>query len=328
MFSLRFIVFVLLAILLFLPSFAASNWIFPGPPLTLDELWSKSTVVGLADVTSVKQVENEMRVSLSLKKSLKKPGEFDDSVTDLNLYTLLGGCPYPFDFQEGQQVLVFLEYDNDRKMYLPVGSAESAIEMDGETYALFAKRLLELPPILSLSDKSEKDSELLIWYVKCAETPEMRGVAAWGISSLRQRNRAKLTQSQKLQIVNILTNENPPTENAASLFAQISGFPDEKIDRYLLTSLRRSHEPGWSELTRSAIEHLPERLGISLEESTAKRLDEYWTAFSDVYYSVDDAELENDQQSADAQERLAILWGSISNEIYVQCKIAIEHRGR
>lgn len=315
------------------PYLNASISTFPGAPLTLDQLWSSSTFVGLVSVTSVEQIDNVTRVGLSITKSLKNSV---DSDKNLSVDILRGGCPYPFDFREGQQVLVFLKYNIERGIFSPVGATESAVELTEETFELYSKRLLELPPILSISDETEMYSELLKWYIKCAESPQMRYDGAWGISSLRQRKLAELTRSQSLQIVNILIPENPPKLNSASLFAQISSFPNEKIDLYLLEALHRSHETGWSELTRSAIEHLPDRLGVKLPKSTAKRLDEYWKLLSKVNYGFIDDQPENDElptrdraeEIADANERLAILWGSISNEIYFLCKTAIEHPSR
>jgi len=65
----RFTATFLWTMLLFVPYLAAASSVFPGPPLTLEELWSRSTLVGLVDVAAVKRIDNEVRVSLSLKSS-------------------------------------------------------------------------------------------------------------------------------------------------------------------------------------------------------------------------------------------------------------------
>lgn len=199
--------------------------------------------------------------------------------------------------------------------------------MDTATFELYSKRLNELPALLSIVDKPDAGRELLKWYVRCAEAPQLRGDAAWGISSLRQRKRAELTQSQADELAEILTKENPPAENSAKLVAQISNFPNEKIDRYLLESLRRSHELGWSKITRLAIEQLPGRLNIKISESTVARLDEYWDLLGEVDDDSDKTtvaeQLEksgNRDKPEDAKMRLAVFWGSLTSEFYLQCK--------
>lgn len=318
------------AFLSLLPSTA--NPSFPGPPLALDQLWVKSTVVGLAQVTVSKRVDNETHVSFTFKKFLKNT---NDSPSELDAYTLLGGCPYPFGFKNGQCVLVFLAFDGDRKLYRPVGAAEAAIEVDDELFLLYAKLLKELPAILSGSDERQANRDLLKWYIKCSVSPRTRSDGAWGISSLCQRNKAKLTEAQSLEIAKILTAEQPPQKSSAALFEQISKFPNDQIDLYLLESLRRSHEVGWSDLTRPAIDHLPERLGLKLGTTTENRLEEYWDLLGDVYYGVDD-DLEDDQEPTSEQlqesfrdkELLAVFWGSLSYEIYKKCKTAIDKRNK
>ncbi|MDB4460173.1 hypothetical protein N9048_00435 [bacterium] len=301
-----------------------STSIFPGSPLTLEELWLDSTFVGLVNVTSIdvisrNQIDVKKHVAVSVEQAFKKgKGTPDEFIAKL----LLHRDPNPFDLLRGHQYLIFIKHNKKRDTYAIV----SATKMEGNTSLLYSERLSELPVILSIENKSELNNQLLDWYIKCAKAPELRGDGAWGISSLRQRKRAKLNQAQCLQIVEILTTENPPGENSAALFGQVSDFPNKKLDNYLLESLRRSHEIGWSEVTRPAVETLPGRLNITLNKSTNDRIEESGELISYVFYRpFDPAQKPADRQrdTTAAKERLDVLWGSLSREIYLECEKAL-----
>jgi len=121
-----------------------------------------------------------------------------------------------------------------------------------------------------------------------------------------------------------IVSEKPPDRNARSIVAILGKYPSRSLDKYLLESLRRAHELGWKDLTRQAVESLPGRLGIALEPSTRQRHKEWGKLLGLVYYEMDrSAERERFETE---RQRLAILWGSLSREIYDQCRSALEQR--
>jgi hypothetical protein len=189
--------------------------------------------------------------------------------------------------------------------------------------------LKKLPAILKDSNDGSRNRRLLDWYVECATQPATRRDGVVGIYSLRGRKRAgtpndPLTSVQKAKLAAAVLAERPPVKDTSGIVHWLDAYPCPALDRYLLESLRRSHEIGWRDLTRTAVEELPGRLGIELRKSTQKRLDEWGDLLSLVFNDID-RKTEPERYERD-KERFHILWGSLSLEIYNQCKDAIENR--
>lgn len=316
-----------LSALLVLVGLVPNCWGFPGPPMTLDERWTDSSLVIYADVISASEAEfaQGQNAVLSAIKTLKSQPK--GLPKEIRVFTLGGGCPYPFTFLKGQRIIAFLSYDADQKMYTPVGYPEGCFVVDEQSYKQYAGALKKLPAILGNADAKARDRLLLDWYVACATVAETRGDGTDGISTLRHRARHlgdPLTSAHKAQLAAALLSEKPPGKDAAAIASVLISYPSSKLDRYLLESLRRSHELGWRNLTRHAVDHLPKRLGIELNQATQQRLDEYWELLSLVYYKIN-RQAEPKRFERD-KERMAILWGSLSLEIYNQCKTAIKSK--
>jgi len=300
---------------------ATNCWGFPGPPQSLVDSWTESSAVVYADVSFVKDVERGQRAILSIVGTLKsRPRE---QPMETRVFTSIGGCPYPFTFRKGQRIIAFLTFDPAKKMYSP----GRCIEADGKKYRRYSTALKKLPGILGTKDPKTRSRLLLDWYVACAENAATRGDGATGISYARHRAKRvgdPLTGAHKARLATAILAENPPGENAAAVAQILVSYPSTDLNRYLLKSLHRSHEVGWSDLTRHAVEKLPKRLGIKLARSTQTRLDEYWDLLRLVHYRID-REAEPERFERD-QKRLDVLWGSLSYEIYSQCKGAIDRK--
>ena len=305
----------------------AACWAFPGPPLTLVSRWEESHLVVLADVVSTDDRQFGQRAVLLVREALK--GGKGKRTKTIDVFTICGGCPYPFTFRKGQRVLAFLEFHEERKMYHPYGYPEGCIEVDAETYPVYAGALKKLPAILEDADESARDRRLLDWYVDCATRPATRKDGVVGINRLRGKKRPgmtgdPLTSAQKARLAAAILGERPPGHDTRGVVRVLGGYESRALDRYLLESLRRSHEAGWSDLTRTAVEELPVRLGIELQESTRQRLDEWGDLLSLVYYNID--RVQEPKRFEQEKKRYHILWGSLSLEIYYQCKDAIDGR--
>jgi hypothetical protein len=293
--------------------------------MTLVERWTGSSLVVYADVISASEAEfaQGQNAVLSAIKTLK--GQPKGLPKEIRVFTLGGGCPYPFTFLKGQRIMAFLAYDADEKMYTPVGYPEGCFLVDEPSYQQYAGVLKKLPAILGNADAKARNRLLLDWYVTCATIAETRVDGTWGITTMRHRARHlgdPLTSAHKAQLAAALLLEKPPGKDAVSVASVLVSYPSPELDRYLLESLRRSHELGWRDLTNHAVGYLPDRLGIKLRKPTQQRLDDYADLRRVVYFEIDQ-EAQRERFERD-KHRLAVLWGSLSLDIYNQCKTAIE----
>ena len=304
---------------------------FPGPPLSLYYRWEEADLVALVKVTQTGKLRAKnhppgQRVTLDVKQILK--GSADESKNKVKAFTTFGS-PVPFHFEKGQTLLVFLRMDEDLPMLTPI-SYESCIPVDDDTFEHYADALKQLPEILELNDSEIRRARLVDWSVSCAANPVTRYDGVIGLWYLRGKDKGKptdpLTELHRKRLVEAITAETPPHPAASSVAEFLEPYPSPELDRYLLESLRLSHEPGWRDLTRTAVEQLPDRLGIKLNASTEARLDQWGDLLSEVYYDFDNKN--TPEQTAEAEERYHILWGSLSREIYNQCKQAIDAKER
>lgn len=298
---------------------------FPGPPMSLVDRWKNSNLVVLADVTStgdlkVKRHPAGQHVMLSIRKVLKGPAKQSEP---LQVFTVFGS-PAPFHFRKGQRLLLFLRSDDRIKMHTPI-AFDGCIEADETTFQAYAAALKKLTVILEESDPGLRKRRLIDWHVDIASRPVTRRDAIIGLSYLRGKTKGTpedpITEKHRDKLVATIVSEKQPGLHAEKIASFLQPYSSRALDEYLLESLRRSHEPGWSGVTRTAVEQLPGRLGIELKLSTRQRLDEWGELLNQVYYDFDN-ELDDDQRE-DAKERFHILWGSLSREIYQQCRLAV-----
>lgn len=291
-------------------------WGFPGPPPTLDELWEKVELVVHARVASAKDVDYGQELVFSALEILK--GEHEQGKEISVVIRWGGGCIWPMPLREKIDVLAFLVYDRDEQAFVP-WSPWGCIEVDKKAYLQYARVLKQLPEILKLPETDRKQ-KLLDWYFACAIQPATRVQGCLGLSGRRIK---QLTPIQREQLVTALTSETPPGADASSLVSVLAPYPNRLLDEYLLESLKRSHEPGWMDITWAAADCLPERLGIQLEDSTKARFEQ----LSDLHRRMFEIETKDEVDSElliREKEQSAILWGALTADVYQQCKRAMD----
>lgn len=151
---------------------------------------------------------------------------------------------------------------------------------------------------------------------------------ALGISNRQRRSNWRLdllTPVQWEQLVKGLIAESPPSAEARSLIPVLAAYPSRPLDPYLLESLIRSHEPGWKDVAGPAAEYLPQRLGVELDKSTKAKLEDWEDLRSRVSMIAWQKEVDRELLARE-KERLAILWGALSADIYHQCKRAMDRQ--
>ena len=297
--------------------------------MSLVKRWRLSSLVAWVDVTSTGRLEVDdhppgQSVVLSIRQVLKGPAA--NPSKQVRAFTVFGS-PFPFHFSKGQRLLVFLSFDDKLKMYTPV-AFEGCLELSGKAFQRYAAALKKLPSILDVSDEEARKRRLVDWSVDCAVDPILREDGVIGLWYLRGKEKGTtkdpLTEAHREKLVTAITTEKRPSRHVAIVASLLEPYASPTLDRYLLESLRLSHEPGWRDLTRTAVEQLPGRLKIELAESTQKRLDEWGELLGEVYYDID-KEAEPDRYE-DAKERFDVLWGSISREVYDQCRRAMAQK--
>ena len=306
-----------------LAAFLASPlWGFPGPPSTLDQLWEEAHLVVYARVASAKDMNHRQELILSAHEILKGDGEQRKEITVVIRWG--GGCISPMPLPEKIDVLAFLIYDKDENAFVP-WTPWGCIEVDEQGFQQYSRVLKQLPEILKLSE-SDRKRKLLDWYVACAAQPATRGQGTLGINYRQQRSNWRsdfLRPEQWEQLVTALTSERPPRAEAWSLASVLTSYPSRAVDEYLLECLKRSHEPGWMDFTRAAVDYLPMRLGICLTPATQAKFEEW----DDLRGRIIEIEIEDEVEQellAREKERLAILWGAFSADVYQECKRAMD----
>lgn len=297
--------------------------------MSLVQRWRQSSLVAWVDVASTGRLNVDdhppgQSVVLSIRQVLKGPTA--NPPKQVRAFTVFGS-PFPFHFSKRQRLLVFLSFDDELKMYTPV-AFEGCLKLSGKAFQRYATALKKLPSILDVTDENARKRRLVDWSVDCAVDPVMREDGVIGLWYLRGKEkgttRDPLTAAHREKLITAITTEKHPSRHAADVASFLEPYSSPALDRYLLESLRLSHQPGWRDLTRTAVEQLPGRLKIKLEESTQKRLDEWGDLLSEVYYDID-KEAEPDRYE-DAKERYDVLWGSISREVYDQCRRAMPQK--
>jgi hypothetical protein len=305
----------------------SAAWAFPGPTSPLDQLWAEVSLVVYADVVSVKKGDYGQDVVLLAIATLKGPSTEPGKQIEVKAR---GICPGPFVFRKGMKLIAFLSLNDDLGAYEPWGP-DGCIEVDAQGFKKYAAALKELPEILEIAERNRRSARLLDWYVDRALDPTTRWHGAVGISRIMYFEREGylprlVTPEICDRLIKALVSESPPGKSSAAVVYALRSHPSPALDAYLLESLRQCHRPGWRELTRDAVDSLPDRLGIVLEPATQARYDEWFDLLA-VVNKIEYGEDEVDQEIlAREKSRLDILWGALSQEVYQQCKAAIERR--
>jgi hypothetical protein len=120
------------------------------------------------------------------------------------------------------------------------------------------------------------------------------------------------------ELIHILASELPPEPSALAIIELVKSFPSTEFDNYLLSSLEKCNEPGWSHISRIAIQILPGRLGVELESRTQARIERYWEDQRKYYYS--DKSDHNHKLDDEGKTRLDVSWGFVCSDVWNQCR--------
>lgn len=293
-----------------------------GPAPDLAHHWEFSDCVAEAEVLSVRNKKHHRPATLKILKTFK-------NTTDENSeeIVVLTEDPRFHRFKKNKRVIVFLEFNADTQEF----KQKYAFNVSEQGGIIFGRMFEKLPVIMqSPYGSPERIQKLLDWYVECASHRESRGQGAYGISYLQFKSDAEsdlLSMKQKDQLVKIVTSEVPPKAVDASLAGILFDYPSPELDAYLMESLRRCYEPGWTEITDFGVRHMHQRLNIKRSPIIIKLQEDHDHLFDTVY---NELESDKSKQALYRKEkaRLDILWGVLCTRVYEECKEALDSNKR
>lgn len=304
---------------------------FPGPRPSLADLWQNADHVIFGEVERIKPLTSKLGKQvytygaqnvIYIKHQFKGPRELQmQSIVVETRVTSEAPC----SFEMGTQVIAFIRKDDGKYI---AGSSHSRIVLEDGEFKHYKQAFERLPEILSEKEDEVRRSKLVAWYVDLAVEPVTRYQGALGLSWARARSKNKsknvLSDQQARRLIKKVVSESPPIGDTASVLNYLKDYPSRDLDLLMLESLRRSHEPGWERLTRTAFDTLPARLGVKLSPETEQRRKEWGELLSLVYYNFDKKKPSEEQQTL-YKERYHIVWGSLTYDVYIQCRAALEN---
>lgn len=189
-------------------------------------------------------------------------------------------CDYDLKFDVDAKVLLFLKWSPDDEAYRAVGRSEGSFLLDAPLEAEFTKRIPALGKILALPKGRTRDMALTEFYVELCVNPITRRIGAHSLG-LDTRNwmplkSAATSAAQYQRMAEAIVAERPPLKASEPLVRLLLEYPDPALDAYLIESIRKWDQPGWSTLTRAAIDTLPKRLGVAMPPNLSADLAEHF----------------------------------------------------
>lgn len=264
--------------------FAPSAYAIAPAQFSLAEVFRAADAVVIADCGPTRAVvpKNDdgfdHRTMMTVAKRLYGPATFP---RDFQLSTdHRASCNYDLEFVVGSKALLFLKWSADDDAYRAVGRSEGCFELNESLEIALTARVPELGKILALDDSAARDTALTAFYVELCINPTTRAIGTHSLY-LDTRNWMPLKTSpvsadQNRRMVKAVLSELPPLNSTPALVRILAEYPDSTLDAYLIDSIRKWDRPGWSTLTRTAIEILPKRLNVELPTDLMADLNEHF----------------------------------------------------
>ncbi|MGS4346653.1 hypothetical protein ACKUSY_13875 [Myroides odoratus] len=167
--------YLFLILVLFLWGSCASLWAYPVFPQTLSDLYKGANHVAYGKVVGFISIQEEHDVT--------KPPKLYNTWVQVVIQEEIKGvlketeiciahfegmmCPEPFDFKEGQEVLLFLNKDIRENFYWPFSWSYGAREVDADAYQLYKEKLIGLQAVLAISNPERQEQQFVTWIVNC-----------------------------------------------------------------------------------------------------------------------------------------------------------------
>lgn len=150
-------------------------------PFSIIDLCNLSDIIVSAVVTEVtpaQKIENYdySKARLRIKSVMK--GDLKDSVVVIH-YDPYVACPAAPRFNEQSNVIIFIDYMDDRNVFTVFASGRGLLELPENEVTIYESKIKKLLPLLdNMEDKPEDITE---WLVSSFENPVTRAEAANGL---------------------------------------------------------------------------------------------------------------------------------------------------
>lgn len=303
---------VLAVSLTFAWSMSSSTIAFPGrPPLHL--VWEKEVAIICCDIIGKKQIHNELAVQIQLAGQIQSHPRLKGL---MRYFQPIVGASTP-QLNPGDRVLVFLRWDGEKQYF----HSEFTLQIEPpHTGKVFTRVLRQLPAIMAQPDAAQRDAQLRDWYIECLLHSETRYE---GILGLHKQHRAALTDEQWQRFVDTFVAEQPPQQYAGEFARMLQGRKSRELDEHLLKSLHLCYRPGWEDLSRTAFDILPQRLGIEYGESIQQQKSELGEIGTWVWGGKDER-LHNRDELRHWRERYHVQQGAMYRDAWYRCNLQLQ----
>lgn len=192
----KYLFFILV---LFLWGSSDSLWAYPIYPRTLSDVYKEADYVVYGKVVGF--IDDSPPAS---KDGVPPPPSMHDGFAVIVIHEELKGeitetqiciadqrsfmCPEPFHFEEGQEVLLFLNKDRKANFYWTFAMSYGGKEVTAEEYSLYKKKLLDLQTILDQSNQEIQEQQYIDWVVNCIKEPLTRWDGVFDLLNEKEEN--------------------------------------------------------------------------------------------------------------------------------------------
>jgi len=158
---------------------------YPISPRTLRKLVKEAELVVWARVLAIKELEDNeyfynARAILVIEELLQ--GSINQDTITVHFSTEMI-CPAPAHYEEGKQVLAFLDKNRKGNGYSAHALSYGAKTLAQNDYQVYKKRIVELQEIEALDEGEAKRVRMLGWIVACAKYPATRWEGTYELSA-------------------------------------------------------------------------------------------------------------------------------------------------
>lgn len=250
----KYLFFILV---LFLWGSSDSLWAFPIYPRTLSDVYKEADYVVYGKVVGF--IADSPPTS---KEGVPPPPSMRDGFAVIVIHEELKGeiketqiciadqrsfmCPEPFHFEEGQEVLLFLNKDRKANFYWTFAMSYGGKEVTAEEYSLYKKKLLDLQAILDQSNQEIQEQQYIDWVVNCIKEPLTRWEGIFDLLNEKEgankelvANPYVLTQKQKEALCLDLYQQQELRVMDFKLIPHIRGTQDSVLLQFLLNKMKK-----------------------------------------------------------------------------------------
>lgn len=162
------------------------GWAYPIYPLTISDVYKGSELVIYGKVIRFEDTVNRNSIGEELPPP---PSIISDSRAVIQVFEVLKGdvreteicvsddrgmiCPEPFYFEEGNEVVLFLNKYEESMLntFYCFGLSYGGIDVTKEEYTIYKQKIKSLQTVLSIPNMQERERRYIDWAIGCVKEP-------------------------------------------------------------------------------------------------------------------------------------------------------------